>query len=340
MSLVEELEKMKALETYKRGFFSYFTRYLCTYLEITSKDAYKIARKAFGSWYIDGIRDGKIVDFLPVTDIVREQDLHYLFKKLDKPYEPYKPFRFEFRIRKRYGFNPTVEKTHSEEEQKITFQTEDYKYSISVLQYGRLRDLYKGPPGFLDRNIMILLLRYGFMGTKNNHLSVPPSLIGPGMVELFGSPLNTCCEKYCSPFDVDKRFGSLGSFFDYEFCSGTYLANPPFIEDVMIEMSQRILWALRDVENVTVYITIPVWDEEAVVRGLTYVAWDLLKDSPYLKEHKFLDQFSYPFFDYYNNKYIPVSDVHFIALSNRDDYKPMVSQIAEKWYELRTKVIE
>nr|QBK92298.1 MAG: phosphorylated CTD interacting factor 1 WW domain protein [Pithovirus LCPAC304] len=339
MSLVEELEKIKALEKYKKGLFSYLTRYLCTFLEIRSKDAYRIVRKSFGSWYFDGIRNGKIVDFLPITDIVRERDLKYLFKKLDKTYEPYKPFHFVFRIHTHRGYRPTIKKYLSEKDQKVTFETEDYKYTISILQYGRLRDLYRGPPGYLNECIMIMQLRYGFIGTKNNHLSVPPSLIRPTTIELFGSPLNTCCDRYCSPFSIDKRFGSMGSFFDYTFQSGTYLANPPFIEDVMTEMSQKLVTALDTVTNVTIYVILPMWDEEAVARGLTYDAWNLLKDSDYLKDHHILGQFAYPFYDYYDNKYIPVSDVHLILLSNVETVDTgLMEDLMERWHVLQAKI--
>lgn len=338
--LNEELDKLKALETYKKGFFSYISRYLINYLSITPKEAYRILRKAFGSWYFDGIRNGKIVNFFPITDIVRERDLKYLFTKLDKEYEPYKPFTFEFRIRKKYRPGLKIQKINNEEEQKIMFQLEDYKYSISLLQYGRLRDLYCGPPGYLDRNIMVLLLRYGFIGTKNNHLSVPPSLISANMIELFGSPLNTCSLNYCSPLNIDKIFGSKGSFFSYPLRSGcVYIANPPFIEDIMIEMSEKFLIALENVKNLTIYTVIPVWDEEAVARGMTYVAWDKLKISPHLKDHKILDQFSYPFLDYYDNKYIPVVDVHIAVHSNNSDFVSDLDDIADKWVMLKSKIL-
>jgi len=343
MGLVEELEKIKALEKYKKELFSYLIRYLCTFMGFTSKESNRIMRRYFGSWYFDGIRSGKVVDFLPITDIVRERDLKYLARKIDKGYVPYKPFHFEFRLRKyKIGLeSPTVDRCVSEDEQKVTFQVENYKYTISILQYGRLRDLYRGPPGYFDDYVMILLLKYGFIGTKNNHLSIPPSLLSTKTTELFGSPLNTSCNNYCSPIESDKIFGSKGSFFDFEFYSGTYIANPPFVEDVMIGMANRLLEALESVKTLTIYVIIPVWDSEAVARGVTYVAWDLLRQSKYMQDHRILEQFSYPFYDYYDNKYIPVADTHLILLSNVNikTVKRPLDPLIEKWEDFKSKII-
>ena len=341
MSLAEELEKIKRLEKYKKGLFSYIVKYLVTCAEIPPKDAVRIARKSFGRWYFDGIRNGKVIDFTPKEDIVCARDLKYIFQKVEKDYVPYKPFIFYFYKHKSSSIpeEPIVERRNSPETSKMTFQVDKYNYSISIIQYGRLRDLYIGPPGYLDDSIMMLLIHYGFIGSKNNHLSVPPSLIGGGVTELFGSPLNTCTPQYCSPLSVDKRFGSLGSFFDYQFRPGVYLANPPFVADVMTAMSETLLLCLDAVKNVTIYVVIPVWDVGATLRGVTYEAWDILKESPYLKDHRLLDQFSYPFYDYYNDQYIPVSDTHFILLSNDSTFQEDLSPFIDKWGAFKDKII-
>lgn len=61
--------------------------------------------------------------------------------------------------------------------------------------------------------------------------------------ELFASPLNVCLNTYCSLFpDIDKFFGSKGSFFDPNFTikEGSYEANPPFEEIIMKRVVFRI----------------------------------------------------------------------------------------------------
>ncbi len=341
MSLVEELEKIKRLEKYKKGLFSYLSKYLVTYTEISSKDALRIIRKSFGRWYFDGITAGKIVDFIPKEDIVCIQDLKYIFKKVEKEYVPYKPFVFYFYEQKSYSSyeEPEIVRHNVPESNKISFEVDKYNYSISNIQYGRLRDLYVGPPGYLDDSIIMLLIYYGFIGSKNNHLSVPPPIIGGKITELFGSPLNTCAFQYCSPLKVDKRFSSLGSFFDYQFHSGVYLANPPFVADVMSVMAEKLLQGLKEVENITIYVVIPVWDNEALLRGVSYKAWDILKESPFMVDHRLLDQFSYPFYDYYNDQYIPVSDTHFILLSNNPDLQEDLTPFLDKWVTFKDKIV-
>ena len=342
MSLAVELKQIKRLEKYKKSLFSYLVKYFACHAEIPVKDAVRIVRKSFSRWYFDGIRNGKVVDFVPQEDIVCPQDLKYIFQKVGKVYVTYKPFVFYFHkhISDDTWSEPVVDRIYSPETKTMTFHIDKYNYSISLIQYGRLRDLYLGPPGYLDDSIMMLLLRYGFIGSKNNHLSVPPPLIRGGMIELFGSPLNTCSSHYCSPLAVDKRFGSLGSFFNHKFRPGNYLANPPFVADVMTSMSKKLLLGLEEVKNLTIYVVIPVWDEGATLRGLTYEAWDILKESPYLRDHRLLDQFSYPFYDYYNDQYIPVSDTHFILLSNNKGFQGDLTSFVDKWGAFKEKIVD
>jgi hypothetical protein len=52
--------------------------------------------------------------------------------------------------------------------------------------------------------------------------------------EVFASPLNAFYSHFCSAFpDTDRYFGSLGSFFDFETCTGSFECNPPFCDEVM-----------------------------------------------------------------------------------------------------------
>lgn len=389
MGLVSELEKIIELEKYKRGFLSYITRYLHIAFELDYKYAKKLSIKYFGSWFLDAMRIGKVVNFLPVEDIVRIKDLKYLAYRMGKVYgeknnekaciPEYKPFVFVFkfnRYRSRFHkYSPKVKTIISPDKKYITFEVNEHfmkqkpKYdleystestiqdnagnpddntrslSIHMLQYKRLRKLYKGPPGFVDDNIFILLMKYNFIGTRNNHLSVPPSLINSGMTELFGSPLNTISKNYCSALHIDKAFGSKGSFFNTEFTAGMYLANPPFVEDIMIDMTEKILKALDNVKGLIIFVVIPVWSEGAEERGVTYIPLDLIKDSEYLRSHKILKQDDYPFYDYYRDIYVSVTDFHLILLTNitNPDIEEYMRGIMKKWNqfsELVNKIYE
>ena len=68
--------------------------------------------------------------------------------------------------------------------------------------------------------------------------------------ECFASPLNAHFERYCSAFaDTDVPFGSLGSFFETRFLSGSYEANPPFEEQLMNRMADHMLSLLKDAQT-------------------------------------------------------------------------------------------
>jgi len=59
--------------------------------------------------------------------------------------------------------------------------------------------------------------------------------------EVFASPLNCYFSNYCSAFiDTDWMFGSCGTFFDFLPVSGSFEANPPFVEEVMEAMADHI----------------------------------------------------------------------------------------------------
>ena len=58
-------------------------------------------------------------------------------------------------------------------------------------------------------------------------------------VELFASPLNVnpSSSAFCSAHgDVDSAFGSLGSFFEHRPTEGSFEANPPFVDEIVMRM--------------------------------------------------------------------------------------------------------
>lgn len=80
-------------------------------------------------------------------------------------------------------------------------------------------------------------------------------------VELFGSVINTTLKYYCSMFyDVEKYFGSIGNFFNCTLKRGVFEMNPPFITWVMESSFEQIRKALDNSDDLTVFITIPVWE--------------------------------------------------------------------------------
>eukprot|EP01134_Creolimax_fragrantissima_P005958 CFRG5958T1 len=58
--------------------------------------------------------------------------------------------------------------------------------------------------------------------------------------ECFASPLNCRWGQYCSAFaNIDKPFGSLGSFFDFYPTFGSFEMNPPFVPEVLCAAAEH-----------------------------------------------------------------------------------------------------
>lgn len=235
-------------------------------------------------------------------------------------------------------------------EQKVVLtynwpRIEKVSYSFPTQMYQRAVKLYTGDLDKMDDLILLLVSRYDACGTTNNHCSVPPGLISfcDVTTEMFGSPLNTCARQYCSPFpDIEMHFGSLGSFFNpkLEFSTGVYLMNPPYDEDIMSFAVQKTITALKSKAELTIIVVLPVWDPESQksIEGKTnfnkkFEALDTITSCGYMKSKLILSFANYPFFDYYLNNYVKVTDTHLIVLSNTNCELNVVD-IAHQWVKV------
>lgn len=172
----------------------------------------------------------------------------------------------------------------------------------------------------------ILLLRYDFLGSLNEHLSVPPKMLRELKInaELFGTPFNTVSTEYCSPFyDIEKYFGSKGSFFDMKLESGKlYMFNPPFDEDLMKFASAKLLNDLDKVKNLAIIVTLPVWDSASQKalnirdNNMDFEAFEMLKGSKYCKDKNILHKNIHLYYNYFDNRFVSVSYTHLLLLSN------------------------
>lgn len=212
---------------------------------------------------------------------------------------------------------------------------------ISEGQMQRLRDIYKGKDFEADKNKLIAI--YKFVGINSAHLSIPPIF---GGIELFGSPLNTH-NPFCSPFEFERAFGSLGSFFKFSISKSKeslFTCNPPFDEDIMTKMAAQLEDELNAADKLrpkTIIITIPVWDSASQHKlgirdyGMDFAAFDALMASKYLAGHEILDRAAYPYWDYYQEKLLPVSYTHLIVLTTGKS-KYSINGIKAKWTEFAT----
>ncbi|KAJ4456385.1 putative ubiquitin thioesterase OTU1 [Paratrimastix pyriformis] len=116
----------------------------------------------------------------------------------------------------------------------------------------------QGTPGQFLQATWCMLRRYqSLFGAGANegiglHAALPEAAFGylrdqfGVQTELFASPLNAFFDRYCSLFpDTDAPFGSLGSMMRYCPEEGSFEANPPFAEEVMVGMVEQIESLLR-----------------------------------------------------------------------------------------------
>lgn len=160
------------------------------------------------------------------------------------------------------------------------------KFNINKIHYDKLEKLYyknsTESEKFNDR-LYLLLSRYNTLSAVGYQGGIPKKLFQylsenfQLTHECFASPLNCTLDSYCSAFyDVDKYFGSKGSFFKYEILEGFYEANPPFIEEIMVMMSMRIIELLdQSKKELGFFIVLPAWEDT-----LTY---STLSESKYLQ---------------------------------------------------------
>jgi len=86
---------------------------------------------------------------------------------------------------------------------------------------------------------------------------------GGDVVECFADPFNCYLSKYYSPFpDVDRPFGSIGSFFDNPPTSGIAIAHPPTEKYFLLEATKTIFNVIhKSKDNIMFIVGLPVWKE-------------------------------------------------------------------------------
>lgn len=102
-------------------------------------------------------------------------------------------------------------------------------------------------------------------------------------MECFASPMNChFTRQYCSAFpDVDTVFGSRGSFFAFRPVSGSFHANPPFIDDIIERMARHMDELLAGTSQPLSFIVV-------VPHRAKTSAWKVLSSSVHNRYHLLL----------------------------------------------------
>jgi len=163
--------------------------------------------------------------------------------------------------------------------------------SVTNTKLINLKEGYKGTT--FEQDLGAMLLRYTIMmeptremsfSGVNLHAAIPLTVFSvleeklKVTTECFASPLNATLASFMSAFpDVDAPFGSVGSFFTYDFMrGGSYEANPPFTEDMIDAMMIHMEDLLRraDIQEIPLsfFVVVPNWQSPPVQR---------IRDSPW-----------------------------------------------------------
>ncbi|KAJ1446434.1 phosphorylated CTD interacting factor 1 WW domain-containing protein [Pelagophyceae sp. CCMP2097] len=150
--------------------------------------------------------------------------------------------------------------------------------SLNSAHYDKLAELYArqrargGAVGeAIDEALFCVLARYEGIKGAGFQCAVPGAAFEAlsahlgRTIECFASPLNARYGRFFSAFpDLERRFGSLGSFFGPRGAairSGSFEANPPFVPEVMELMLSRITGLLGDAKSgaLSFLVVLPDW---------------------------------------------------------------------------------
>jgi hypothetical protein len=215
----------------------------------------------------------------------------------------------------------------------LHINNKSYDVAIEKRVYLKLKLKYNSKDYELNTLLWCLINRYTVLKIYNLQLAVHPDLykkiheeLGVNF-ELFASSINHYYDNYCSLFyDIEKYFGSKGSFFGMKLYSGFYSFNPPFDELLMVKAVEHIIKQLKNTKKeLAFFITIPVWDKASMLKlKLKYIpkhvpkykALDKLKQSGMIRYHKIYKRENFPYFDYVTSEVKHVANTHVIILAN------------------------
>lgn len=168
----------------------------------------------------------------------------------------------------------------------ISFRVHTAYYEKMQRLYDRAT--YQDDNGSFEEVLFCVLCRYDMLQGAGLQAGVPGKVMDTLLetldcsMECFASPLNCRYEGFASAFDIDRAFGSLGSFFQLDFLNdgkgGCYQANPPFCERVIQSFNDRMHKILQkssvamagESEVPLMFVVfVPVWKEsQAYTEGL------------------------------------------------------------------------
>lgn len=183
---------------------------------------------------------------------------------------------------------PKIQRDKERDQMKVTHL--GLSFSVHVAHYEKLQRLFdrasesnaKGgnQDATFEEVLFCLLCRYDMLQGAGLQASLPGGVLDVLLehldcrMECFASPLNCRNQNFSSAFDLDRFFGSIGSFFTCNFeAGGCYQANPPFCEELIHGMCKKMDEDLQKTQKSSTalmfVIFVPVWKESKGYQSLT-----------------------------------------------------------------------
>jgi len=199
------------------------------------------------------------------------------------------------------------------------------QFKINKKLYEKLKNNYildDNNTSFFKELIMCLIIRYHTLESYNQQLAINPNfkeyLNNKFQIdfELFASSINFYYTNYCSFFyDIEKYFQSKGNFDFIDIKKGFYIANPPFDNDIMSNMSNILIHSLKKTnEPLSILLTVPKWDDPEYGG---FECLELLEKSGFITFKKVIPKNKACFYDYYLDKYIWPTSIFVIIIQNK-----------------------
>ena len=205
-------------------------------------------------------------------DLLEEYSHSYIFKNNKNNYKIKKSM-----ININKNKTKDIESTFYKFDISVQFVVKDKRLSnvisnilLPVNIHDKLVTKYTGPPNKINEYLWAIVFRYQLLGSNNHQLAVLPTIMNQMKInyslgfECFASAINSNFNNYCSIYyDLERYFGSVGSFFNIEPLKGTFGFNPPYQKDIIERGIHKLFEHLtKAINKLTFIITIPIWDIE------------------------------------------------------------------------------
>lgn len=207
----------------------------------------------------------------------------------------------------------------------------DDVYFCSMLEkiFNKLKNQYIltkiGNPSKVEYYTACCIYRHKTLGINNQSAAMPDYEKKEYVekydikVELFASAFNNYCSIYCSLFyDIEKYFGSIGSYFDTNVIKGSFFINPPYIDEVMAPAMKKTIHFLENAKKnnreLRFVSILPAWRLKE--NGFEYKFYNIIiNNKKFIEKHTLKLKDDYKFYVYFQDEYYNLVDVDIFILS-------------------------